>query len=321
VTRRLAALEALGRGIANVRANLELVGVSAGGSLAVIAVVVLTMVPWIGLTREELGSVVGVAGGSGGLGDLAAIGSLGWRIASDLWQFLLALTVGLTLASILFSWYFGGLLGVLVAADAQAPPGPGRSHELFRTWSWRFFVGESGRLTLRVLYFYTICLTLLLVAIALFVAVVGLAVALFGGQGLAGLAVTCGAMLPFIFLLLVTMLAISLGQVSLVAPRGGAWSVAWRAAKSGYALLGRRLGAALGLFVLFFCATMAVAGIEAGASFFVTASLAGRATALVVVQSALFVVELMIAALLNLVLAATYVALVRGEPAPDPAAA
>jgi len=315
----LAALEALGRGISNVRGNVELVGVSAAGSLTVIAVVVLTLIPWLGLGGDDLRSLLNVVLGQGGAGDVATLGARSWQVLSHLWQFLLAFTIGSTIASFVFAWYFGGVLGVLVAGDAQAPPGPGRSHELFRTWSRRFFVGESNRLTMRVLLYYSVCLSLLLGVMLVFGLVVGLGVSL-AGAGTAALAIGCGAALPFFFAFFATALAISIGQVTLVPAEGGLWPVVRDAVRSGYVLLGRRLGAALGLYVLLLCASFAIALVEGGASLFLSVALRTHETARLVFQGALFFVELMVGAYLNLVLAAALVALVRAERPEPPAA-
>jgi hypothetical protein len=308
--RRLGGLEALGRGIANVRGNLELVGVSAGGALLVLAVVLLALVPFLGLGEEELVSLFGLSTGRASPEDYATLAARSWQALSNLWELVLALGVGLTLGSIVFSWYFGGVLGVLVAGDAQAPPGAGRSRELFRTWSWRLFAGEATRLVWRVLLFYSLWLLFALLAMLLFGVLVALAVALGGRAGAgAGWAIGCGGALPLVFLFFALVGAMSLGQVELVPPASGVGA----ATRAGVALLGRRLGAAVALFVLYFATTLVVGVVEAGAGLALSGALSGRPLAHGVAQGAMFLVQLMVSAFLNLVLVAAFVALARSE--------
>lgn len=308
--KRLGALEALGRGISNVRGNLELVGVWAAGSLLTLVVVLLALVPFLGLGGDQLASVASLVTGRASAGDIPSLMSLTTTLLSDLWGLVLALTVGLTIGSIVFSWYLGGILGVLVAGDAQAPPGSGRGGELFRTWSWRFFLGEASRLVWRVLFFYSLWLLFVLVALLLFVLLFAAAAMLSGTAGWgAALALGCGGALPLFFLLFAVLGAMTLGQVELVPPESGVR----KASETGVALLGRRLGAAVALFALFFLTSMAVGMVEAGLGFVFSAKLGARGVAFGLAQGALFAVQLMISALLNLVLAATFVALARSE--------
>jgi hypothetical protein len=308
--KRLGALEALGRGIANVRGNLEVVGVAAAGTIVLTGLVVLSLVPWLGLGEAELGSLFRLVLGQGEVADFAAVGRQTWAIFSDLWGFLLAISIGLTVASAVYCWYFGGILGVLVAGEAQSPPGARRAPELFRTWSPRFFAGEAARLTWRLLGFYSLWLLLLTGVLALAALAIGVAAKLAGADaGLAGLAVGCGASLPLIFLFVTALGAMSLGQVDLVAPESGVLA----ASRAGMRLLGQRLGATLALFVLLIAAAMALGIFEAGLGLAVTTALAGSPAVALAAQIVLFVVQVMLSTLLNLIFAAAFVALVRGE--------
>lgn len=316
--RRLSALEALGRGLANVRGNLELVGVSAGGSLIVLALVFLTLIPVLGVGGEEIASFFALSTGQATPGDYAALLERAWATISGLWSVILALSVGLTLGSIVYSWVVGGLLAVLVAGEAQAPPGSGRGGELFRTWSWRLFSGEATRLVWRVLLFFSLWLLVVLAVVALFGALLVAAAAIGGSRGIvSGLALGCGGALPLGFLLFAVLGAMSLGQVELVPPASGVL----QATRAGVTLLGRRLAAAVALFVLFFFASFAIGTVEAGVGLGLLGSLAGRPWALGTAQTVLLVVQWMISAFLNLVLVASFVALVRGERSVTPEAA
>lgn len=317
--RRLGALEALGRGISNVRGNPELVAVGVGGSLAVLALVVLALIPWLGADAGDLASLLRVVSGQGGIGDLPALASQSWSIVADLWGFVLALSVALTIGSVVYCWYFGGTLGVLHAGDAQAPPGGGRSGELYRTWSTRLFAAEAGRLVWRVLWFYSLWLLAVLGVLTLFAG--GFALAAFVGAtagGVAGLAVGCGAALPLLFALFAVLGAMSLGQVELVPANATVRS----ASRDGWRVLGRRLGAVITLFVLLFATAIALGLVEGGVGLAIAAGLAGRPALATAAQVALFGVQLLLSTLLNLVFAAAFVALARSErrPAADAAA-
>ena len=316
--KRLGALEALGRGIANVRGNLELVGVSAGGSLVVLAVVLLTLVPAFGLGGDELASLLGLTSGEASPGDLATLLSRSWAVVTNLWSVVLALGIGMTLGSLVFSWYFGGVLAVLVAGEAQAPPGGGRGGELFRTWSWRFFLGEATRLVWRVLFFYSLWLLFVLFAVLLLGALIVLAVVVGSRAGAGtGFALGCGGALPLTFLLFAVLGAMHLGQVQLVAPASGVGA----ATRAGVALLGRRLAAVVALFALFFATSLAIGLAEAGAGLALSGALAGQPLAHGVAQGLLLVVQLMVSAFLNLLLVASFVALARSERRLEPEAA
>jgi len=307
---RLGALEALGRGIANVRGNLETAGVAAAGTLVLTGVVLLALVPWLGLDGDGLSSLFRLTAGHGQPADLAALGRQSWALMSNLWGFVLALSLATTVAFFAYCWYFAGILGVLYAGDAQAPPGPGRAPELFRTWSFRFFAGEASRLGWRLVWFYSLWSLILFAVTTLFVAGVVVAAALAGDAGgVAALAVGCGVLLPFLFAVFVMIGAMSLGQADLVAPESGVLA----ATRTGMRLTGRRLPAVAALFVLFFVVALAVGLLEAGVGVLVGRVLVGSPAAAVAAQLVLFVAQVLLSALLNLALAGACVALVRSE--------
>jgi hypothetical protein len=307
---RLTALDALGRGIANVRGNLEVVLASAAGSIAVLAVVVLSLVPWLGSGAGELVRRFTAAGAD--VPDPAAIFGRSLAAVSDLWGLILAVGVGLTAASVVYAWYFGGLLGVLAAGDAQAPPGTGRGSELFRTWSLRFFFGEASRLVWRVLLFYSLVLAILLVVLVGFVVLIGAVAATAASSGSSiALLLGCGGLLPLTFAFFVVAAALSLGQVVLVRPSSSVLA----ATRTGFSLVGRRLGAVLALYALLIVASIVVGVLEMAAGFLAGLLFVGVPALATGAQIALFVVQLLVGALINLVFVAAFVALVRGEQA------
>jgi len=307
---RLGALEALGRGVANVRGNLETAGVAAAGTLGLTGVVLLALVPWLGLDEDGLASLFRVTAGHGQAADLAALGRLSWALLSNLWGLVLALSLAATIAFFVYCWYFAGILGVLYAGDAQAPPGPRRAPELFRTWSFRFFAGEASRLFWRLVWFYTIWSLILLAGTALFAAGIALVAALAGeAGGLAALAIGCGVALPSLFVFFAAVAAMSLGQAELVPPESGALA----ATRAGLRRLGRRFPAVLSLFVLFFFAALAIGLVEAGVGVALGRALADAPVAATVVQVVLFVAQVLLSSLLSLALTGACVALVRSE--------
>jgi len=306
---RLGALEALGRGISNVRANWEVVAVATAGSLASIALLVLALVPWLsafgvgvrdlfGARRPGLAGVLGAA--AGGLDPRQLVARLGAGA--------IALLLALLLGSVLYAWYYAGMVGVLVAGDAQAPAGAHRAAGLFRTWSWRFFLSEATRLTWKMLVYLSVILTLLGVAVILALALLLLAAEMVHGRGaVPAAAIGCGGMLPLLFAMLAIWGAGCVGLGELARPGSSVGS----AVRLGFQVFGARLGACLALLALFVVASLAVA-IVCGSFelLFASAGLARRA----VVEVAALVVQAAAGALLGSVFMASCVALLRSEP-------
>ncbi len=311
---RLSTFDALGRGSANARANFELIVASFVGTLILVAIVLAAIVPWmatIGLDASWLWGDTKLPD------DLPAL----WRLASSpaellarIGSVILSLTVALTLASIVFCWYFGGILGVLVAADAQAPAGAGRESILFRAWSRDLFFQEARRLVWKVMLYYS-----LFGAIWFFVALLcGGAVAaavLIGAQaGVgAGFAVGCGALLPLLFVLFAVLAAMQIGVADL--PRHG--SGARAATRAGFTVLGRRLGASLLIVVFFFVASAILAAGFTTVEIVVDLALSAVPLLALALRCVLFGVQLFVGAALNIAAAASFVALLRNELATD----
>lgn len=143
---RLSTLDALGRGVANVRGNLEVVAISAAGTVGVVMVTVLALLPWFSVLGINPAWFLGARPEPADFQSWLELFAAPMQLISTLGWGFLALLIGLTAASFVFAWYYGGILGVLVAGDAQAPAGPGRDPELFRTFAPRYFAGEARRL-------------------------------------------------------------------------------------------------------------------------------------------------------------------------------
>jgi hypothetical protein len=312
---RLSAAAALGRGAANLRANRELVLVAAGGSVAIGVIVVLSVLPWLatlGLDLDtfseptDLGRLREFFGGLQSPQEiLARLGGL-----------LLSVTLAFTLATFLYCWYFGGILGVLVAGDAQAPPGAGREPAIFRTFSLRFFVHEAGRLLWRVFLYLNLFFlfwTLLLVLVVIAIAGAGL---LGTDSGFAaGCAVACGALLPVAFVSFALLAAMELGQADLVRPQSGVLA----ATGAGFRALSRRLGASALVLLLLVVASVAIATAAAAVEFVVDVSLSGAPA--FALKAILLLVRLVVGAVVNLAITAAFVALFRDDAARNAAPA
>ena len=316
---RLGALDALARGVANLRGNAEVALASALGSCVVMLVVAASLLPWLSAFGLDLGDLVGG-------GPVEPQAWLGWARAAlsptDLLaRFgagLVAFALGLTVASFVYCWYWGGVIGLLAAGDAQAPPGAGRAPLLFRTWSMRYFVGEANRLAMRFLLFLSLFCGLLVVVLALMIAVVVAAMWLGGREHPgAALAIGCGGLLPAAFAYAAVALAAWVGQVALVGPRARVGA----AARTGFRLLGRRLGACVALAGLYFVAAIAVAVAVGTGTALLRLVLSAVPTVALTVDFVLTLLQFALSALMTAAFAGAFVALVRSELALEAAAA
>jgi len=312
---RLSAIDALGRGIANVRGNWQVVAVSAIGTVASAAVVVLSLLPWLAAIGIDPAWFLGSGPDPTDLDQLLDLAAAPWQIFQRLGAGLLALTIGLTVASFVFAWCYGGILGVLAAGDAQAPAGPGREAAVFRTWSPRFFAGEARRLTMPVLWYFCLFLGIVLAAVLVLGAVVVVAALVAARSGAAaGFAVGCGGLLPAGFVLVATTIAMSFGQAELARDPASAR----RATRAAFSILGRRFGAGLALFALMVGASVAFGAATATVSFFAVLAVGGSAVATAVIEAVVTSVQIVVGSALRLVFVAAYVALSRAEAAPEP---
>ncbi len=314
--RRLSAFEALGRGLSNLRGNLALVAVSVAGALAVVALALLALQP---LFRQLGLSFADVAAG----GDPARVAAvfqdldLARLLAGDLLVPMLLFLAGLTLASLVQCWFQAGILGVLAAGDAQAPPGAGRPALAFRTYSTRFFSAEAARLFGRLFAFYMLVLGVVIAGLAVVLLLV-LGAGLAGGRwgGGAAFALGCGGAIPLFFGFFVLAIASTFGQADLPRADGSAHD----ALATGLRTLSRRLGASLGVYLLFTAAAVAVAVFQWGASTAAQSAFAPTSAAGASAEVAIFLFQSLAGALLGVGLAATAIALVRAErAAPEPA--
>ncbi len=309
---KLSAFDCLRRGLANLRANWELVPLRFFGALAIGLMVLAGLLPpllvlGIGLLREGFQGLL--ARNPDSLSRLAT--RLGERLPAVVPAFAVALLGTLAIwlfACIAYCYLQAGIFGVLTAAERQALPGADRK-EWFRTFSLPNFLGWGGRFMWRFVGFA-----------GLFGAVcigVGLAFALWafllvgGAQRWgrpAAVGIGCGGFLPLLFLAVVVSLWGTVSQADLARETSGVWS----AAAHGLRILGARFGAVLLLFLLFLGCTLllAMAGFVAG--LFVNFGLSSAPIALGL-RLSLQLLQSLAGSVLALALAAALVALVQSE--------
>jgi hypothetical protein len=306
---RLGALDALGRGLANVRANWELLLAQLGAVLLTTMLVIGSLAPLV----LALGFSVAAARADPGQELTRILSPATWLSAGVLAAVVGALLVG-TAAFALYAWFQAGIYGVLVAGDRQAGGGPGRPRLLFRTFSWPDFMGWAARGIWRLFGWYHVYFAILSGAALLIGALVGGAV--LGGMrhgALAGFGIGCGGALPLVFLLVWASLCAQAAKADVVRAGSGALA-AWR---RGGRVVGRRLGASLLLLVLMVAASLAVSLLLLPLELlrFVARDDLGAQLAM---QGFTAVVQMLVGTVLGLVFGAAFVALVRAE-LPDPA--
>ncbi len=313
---RLSALDALGRGFSNVRANRELVGIQVASGLLLAASIVVPLALFV----VRLGIPLSVFTAS----DPQALVRALETVQLDLGQLapmlglglLLLLVVG-TLVFILYCWFQAGTLAVLLAGEAQAPANRQVPAAVFRTFSWSGFVGWASRYGLRIFWvnnLFLLFLTLLLLALSLpFLLMAALSDDRISA---AACAMGCGLALPIGFVALVLVLAMIVAQICAVEEGATILGSTRRA----FSITGSRLGGLLLLYLLLVVGSLAVATFFGGLGLIVKLALARAAMLQSVLSILLGAVEFAVSAALTLAMTAAIVALVRAELRLRPAA-
>ena len=301
---RLSALDCLRRGWTNLSANWELV------LLQWLEWVLLTALLALGVFLPLLVMGANLLG----TGNAARQAAAAARRLADLSPALLLALIAMLavwLASLLLHSYFqAGTYGVLAAADRQALPGPRRSKEFFRTFSLRDFLGWGGLYMWRffgVLLLFGVFAFLLGGGILLWLLFLGAGGAQWGSP--AALGIGCGGALPMGFLALVLGLWLHLAQADLA--RDG--SSVRAASRRGIAVLGRRLGTVIALFLIALAAALALAIVFFPLGEAADTLLSGAPLTRSLVRFLLFLLQSFPNTLLAMVLAGALVALVRSE--------
>jgi hypothetical protein len=299
---RLSAAGCLRRGWTNLSANWELVLLQWLQSFLVAALMALGLFLSLLIVGANLLRADGIA-----------VHQLARRLEELSPALLLALAALLAvwLSSLLLHCYFqAGTFGILTAADRQALPGARRRRDFFRTFSLRDFLGWGGLYVWRffgVVLLFGIALCGLGGAALLWL----LSTAVGGGEwgSPAALGIGCGGALPLGFLALVTGLWFHLAQAGLVREGSGVRA----ASRQGLAVLGRRLGAVISLFLLTLAAALALAALFFPLSTATDALLSGAPLMRTLVRFLLLLLQSLPNTLLATLFAGALVALVRSE--------
>ena len=311
---RLSAFDCVHRGLVNLRANWELVCIQ---WLQIVIATVLTIVGFLP-PLAALGFSTAEAFDSTP-SDWPALFSSAYGLVERAREGWVVLLVSLLvssaiwmIAALVYCYFQGGIFGVLMAADRQAPLGAPKAWRWFRTFSSRDLRGWASRYLWR--YFLLLNLFMLISTIWLFLPVLLILLVVWGNDlwgGTAAFGIGCGGVIPIAFSLLVVALWSNLAKAELA--RGE--STVMAATRRSLNLLGRRLGAVL----IMFCAVIVIS-VLIGLGFSMVSSIASLALrnsmALQIGgQAVLSLVELLITGALGLVWSAALIALIRSEAA------
>lgn len=317
-SRRLPAIDALARGISNLRANAELVIVQLVAMLfmaASFAIPVVLFLRRAGVAPTVLLSddpqKIQEAFAALDLDPAALVGALGIG--------LLVLFVGGTVLFLFYCWAQAGTLAVLSAGDAQAPSQRGLPVDVFRTFSWRAFASWSFRYVWRLFWLNNLYLVLLSLALLLFVlpfAFVGTDSLEEGNFGPTCL-LACGLAIPLVFLFFVLWIALQVSAAVLVVDDAGVG----RAFRRGMTLTGRRLGGLLLLVLLLVSASFLVGGAMLLLKLGVGLAFAEPSALRFGLSAGLEILNFLLSTTLALIFGSALIALVRGESRHDAAPA
>ena len=310
---RLAAIDALARGLANLRANSELVIVQLVATLFIGASIAIPVV----LFLRQLGIDPTILMSNDPTELQAAITGIDFDPAAILRALggaLLFALVGGTILFLFYCWALSGTLAVLSSGDAQAPVSRGAPVEVFRTFSWRAFFSWSFRFGWRLFWLNNLYIILFSLVFLLFL----LPFAFFGGSIdetnlVATCLVACGLSIPMLFLFVVLSVALQVSSAALVVED----SAVGRSFRRGLTLTGRRFGGLLLLVVLLVTASMAIGTLFFIIQFGVGLALSEPSALRFAITAGTEILKYMLSASLGLVFSASLIALVRAENRAD----
>lgn len=310
---RTSAFDCLVRGFYSLRANWELVPLMWVQQVLLLVLLVASVVAFF------------LPFGFGTLSLEALEGSdpevLLAELLADPGALLVPLLVGLVVSTLLgilailvYGWFQGGLMAVLLAGERQAVPGEPRDWRLFRTFEWHSFAGWGRRLMWRYFWLFHLYLAVLL-GLMLAVLLV-LVLAVWGSERWGSTAVWsigCGGAIPLGFAVVVTALWYLLAQAALAREGSGVGPASRRALE----VLGRRPGAVLLLAAVFFAASLLVS-IGTAPFSMITVSLAEQSLlAYCLGQALIYLVQMGISGILGVAFYGAAVALVHSVPLPE----
>ncbi len=300
---RIAAIDALQRGVANVWRNWQVVPLQVTQTLAVSVLFLAGLVPLIfavgwGFVRE-------LWGGWQGRWEPGASSQLLERLTSAWGPLLLAGLIALvvwTMAMIVYCWFHGGLLGTLAAADTGDGP-------VVASYSWERFRSDCGRWCWPIFWMVNLWLAIGTVLLCGLFALVALTLVvlgdsypvLFGLLGCVGVVTCFGAMLGLAIVLNVALARLVTSDLGVLGSCQAALGIALR-----------RLPGLLLIMLLFFVASMAL-GMAMLPFNMAINSVARDLWQVLTVNSGLTLVQWFLSGAIGLGLAGTLIAIVRGE--------
>lgn len=313
------AFDCLGRSIANLRANWELIPVYLAQQ---VGVMVLTLLSLVVLVLPVWMSLVPGLLGPGGLEELdrmspAELEQLLMEVLFALPDLLAPLAVGLLLGTLVGGvalfvscWFSAGVFATLCAGDGRVPAVGAPQHRAFRVFTPGGFIAAGNRLAWRYFWFVNLCLVYVLLVVLAWTLVLvpaGWSYQLWGWPAAVGVALA--GSLPPLMLLVVLTAWMWLGLAELGRGDAGVRRTARRAAE-----LLRRRPAAAGLFLVLALGASLLVGlgttpVDLGTSAFLHRALAPWCG----LQVLIFTLQLAASAVISLVMAGAFVALVRSE--------
>jgi hypothetical protein len=305
----LSAIDSIDRGVANLRANWELVLLQLG------QVLVCSVLAVVGVIAVALGVGASFLLQLGDLSDWpAALERLRGLTVSGA---VVALALGVafilvTIVGLVYSWFQAGILATLDRGERQAPPVRKLDWRLFRTFQGRSFAGWAGEGAWRYLGFFCALFVLAMILVGgcgLVIALLAPTAAGFGIEGVGVGVAGCLTLLPLLGLCVLLNLFALLAMVLLARPDGSVW----RAMRQALGVLRRRLGGLLLLALLFVIAVFGVALVFAPLSQGMATAVPTDGAAWFAVQFLLALAQWIIQGILTIALLASTVAMVRGE--------
>jgi len=303
----LSAIDCIVRGIANLRANWELVLLQL---VQTVVCLVLTIVSVVGLIMvlgasfllelsdpSDWASAVERLEGFSVDGGLLAMG-------------LAVLVILLTVVGLVYCWFQAGIMATLERGERQAPLLQPVVPQLFRTFSGRNFRGWGNAGAWRyfnyfslITLFGTVILGLLVVAALIFVAAMG------ESAGATAALVGCLGLIPILILVVLLNLWFMMGMALLPREEFGAW----RAVRTALTIFGRRFGGALLIALLFIIASASVGLVFWPLGQGMASALEGSIPAWFAVQLLLTIAQWLVNGILTVAFFASVTALVRTE--------
>lgn len=312
---RLSASDSILRGLVNLRANWELVPVQLVQIFLVAVLVLVGCVPPLAVvgvgdldfldTSVEDWSLILES-----VSEMVARGREAWVLL--LTSLLVSFAIWL-MAGLVYCFFQGGIFGVLMAGDRQAPHGKPQGWLLFRTFSMRDLRGWGARYLWR--YFWLINLFLLIMTVWLLLPFLLILLTVWGEANwgmTAALGIGCGGAVPLLFSGFVLGLWANLAQADLARES----SSVLEASRQGLRVLGRRLGAVILLTVLGVAISLTLAIATAVAATFVEILTGSGATLQLAGNLVVTVVEWVLGSVFGVAFMAVLVALV-GHEAPQ----